>query len=56
MTKTPLKKKSVSRTAPKMPEVLMIIGEESRRNGTDKLTSRQINATIKAYRAQKKKR
>ncbi len=37
-----------------MPEVLRIIGEESRRNATDKLTSRQIEETIKAYRAQKK--
>jgi hypothetical protein len=36
-------------------EVLKIIGEESRRNGTDTLTSRQIDATIKAYRKAKKK-
>ena len=46
----------VKQTVPAMLQVLKIIGEESRRNGTDKLTSRQIDATIKAYRAQKKKR
>jgi hypothetical protein len=56
MTNTPPKKKRSPRTVLKVPEVLKIIGEESRRNGTDKLTSRQIDATIKAYRAQKKKR
>jgi prevent-host-death family protein len=38
------------------PEVLRIIGEESRRNGTNKMTQRQIDQEIKAYRAQKKKR
>jgi prevent-host-death family protein len=38
------------------PEVLRIIGEESERNGTNALTSRQINQIIKATRAQKKKR
>jgi hypothetical protein len=55
MTKPQLKKKSVPRTVPRVPEVLKIIGEESRRNGTDQLTSRQIDATIKAYRKAKKK-
>jgi hypothetical protein len=35
--------------------MLKIIGEESRRNGTDRLTSRQIDATIKAYRKAKRK-
>jgi hypothetical protein len=35
------------------PEVLRIIGEESQRNGTDKLTSRQIDQAIKAGRAKK---
>ena len=38
------------------PEVLGIIGEESKRNGTHKMTQRQIDQEIKAYRAQKKKR
>lgn len=38
------------------PEVLRIIGEESKRKGTDTLTARQIEAVIKAARGQKKKR
>jgi hypothetical protein len=38
------------------PEVLRIIGEESKRNGTNKMTHRQIDREIKAYRAQRKKR
>ena len=38
------------------PEVLRIIGEQSKRNGTNKITPRQIDQEIKAYRAQKKKR
>jgi prevent-host-death family protein len=38
------------------PEVLRIIGEESKRNGTHKMTQRHIDQEIKAYRAQKKKR
>src|SRR5215471_18245858 len=38
------------------PEVLRIIGEESQRNGTDKLSSRQIEDVIKAARRQKPKR
>jgi prevent-host-death family protein len=37
------------------PEVLKAIGDESRRNGTDKLTSRQIDKIIKDTRAQKLK-
>jgi len=37
------------------PEVLRIIGEESERKGTNKLTSRQIDQVIRATRAQKKK-
>src|SRR5271165_5342264 len=37
------------------PEVLRIIGEESKRNGTNKMTSRQIDQAIKEYRAGKKK-
>jgi prevent-host-death family protein len=38
------------------PEVLRIIGEESERNQTNILTSRQIDQVIKASRAKKKKR
>lgn len=44
------------RLAAPEPEVLRVIGEESRRKGTDKLTSRQIDQIIKAMRAQKRKR
>ena len=38
------------------PEVLRIIGEKSKRNGTNKLTPRQIDQLIKEYRTEKKKR
>jgi prevent-host-death family protein len=44
------------RLAAPEPEVLRVIGEESRRKGTDKLTSRRIDQIIKAARAQKLKR
>ncbi len=44
------------RLAAPEPEVLRVIGEESRRKGTDKLTSRQIDQEIKATRAEKPKR
>ena len=44
------------RLAAPEPEVLKLIGEESQRKGTDKLTSRQIDQVIKAARAQKRKR
>jgi|SRR6478752_3179989 prevent-host-death family protein len=37
------------------PEVLRIIGEESMRKGTDKLTSRQIDQAIKVARAETSK-
>src|SRR5208282_140565 len=37
------------------PEVLRIIGEESERKGTSKLTARQIDQAIKQSRAQHKK-
>src|SRR5437867_5028053 len=43
------------RLATPEPEVLRVIGEESQRKGTDKLTSRQIEQVIKATRAQKTK-
>ena len=38
------------------PEVLRIIGEESKRDGTNKLTPRQIDKLIRQTRAQRKKR
>src|SRR5689334_10156522 len=44
------------RLAAPEPEVLRVIGEESQRKGTDKLTSRQIDQAIKAARAEKPKR
>ena len=44
------------RLAAPEPEVLRIVGEESRRKGTDKLTSRQIDQEIRAVRAKKPKR
>ena len=44
------------RLAAPEPEVLRIIGEESRRKGTDKLSSHQIDQVIKATRAPKRKR
>src|ERR1700722_6756683 len=43
------------RLAAPEPEVLRAIGEESRRKGTDKLTSRQIDQAVKAARAEKSK-
>ena len=43
------------RLAAPEPEVLRIIGEESRRKATDRLTSRQIDRAIKASRAKKSK-
>ena len=44
------------RLAAPEPEVLRVIGEESRRKGTDQLTSRQIDQIIKTTRAHKRKR
>src|SRR5665811_2254965 len=43
------------RLAAPEPEVLRVIGEESRQKGTSALTSRQIDQVIKAARAQKTK-
>jgi prevent-host-death family protein len=43
------------RLAAPEPEVLKLLGEESQRNGTDKLTSRQIDEEIEAARAHKRK-
>jgi hypothetical protein len=45
----------VKRAAPE-PEVLRVIGVESQRKGTSKLTAGEIDRIIKATRAQKKKR
>jgi prevent-host-death family protein len=44
------------RLATPEPEVLRAIGEESRRKGTDILSSRQIDRVVRATRAQKRKR
>ena len=44
------------RLAAPEPEVLRVIGQESQRKGTDKLSSRQIDQVIKAARAPKPKR
>src|SRR5215472_4542268 len=44
------------RVAAPEPEVLRLIGKESQRKGTDKLSSRQIDQIIKAARVQKRKR
>src|ERR1039457_41313 len=41
------------RLAAPEPEVLRIIGEESKRKGTNALTSREIDRIIKTARAQK---
>jgi prevent-host-death family protein len=38
------------------PEILRVIGENSKRRGTDKLTSKQIDRVIQAARKQMKKR
>lgn len=44
------------RLAAPEPEVLRLIGEESRRKGTNTLSARQIDQVIKATRTQKPKR
>lgn len=44
------------RLAAPEPEVLHILGAESQRKGTDKLTSHQIDQEIQAVRAAKSKR
>lgn len=56
MTDRQRKKRSSLQIAPNEPEVLKIIGEESRRNSANKPTSRQIDKAIKAYRKTKKQR
>ena len=44
------------RLAAPEPEVLRAVGEESKRKGTDSLTSRQIDRIIQASRTQRSKR
>jgi prevent-host-death family protein len=44
------------RLAAPEPEILKVIGEESKARGTDKLTSRQIDQIIRKTRARKTKR
>lgn len=44
------------RLAAPEPEILRIVGEESKRNGTDKLTSRQIDRLIQSTRARKRRK
>ena len=44
------------RLAAPEPEVLRVIGAESKRKGTDVLTSKQIDQIIKAARTKKSKR
>lgn len=46
---------SYVRLAAPEPEVLRLIGEESKRQGTDVLTGRQIDQIIRKTRAQNKK-
>ena len=44
------------RLATPEPEVLRVIGEESRRKGTDRLTTRQIEQIVQSARAQRLRR
>lgn len=44
------------RLAAPEPEVLRVIGQDSKRKGTDKLTSRQIDQVIQSARAAKRRR
>lgn len=44
------------RMAAPEPEVLRVIGEESKRKGTHKLTAPRIDAVIKAARAKRRRR
>jgi len=52
----PLARDREARHAAPEPEVLRVIGEESKRKGTDKLASRQIDQVIKSARAEKPQR
>jgi len=42
------------RTFAPEPQVLKVIGEQSKKKGTDKLTMRQIDREIAAYRKEKR--
>jgi prevent-host-death family protein len=44
------------RLAAPEPEVLQLLGEESTRKGTDKLSSKQIDQVIRSSRAKKSRR
>lgn len=44
------------RLASPEPEVLRLLGEESQRRGTDRLTSRQIDSVIQAARKHRMRR
>jgi hypothetical protein len=44
------------RLAASQPEVLKLIGEESKRKGTNLLTSRTIDQIVKSVRSKKPKR
>ena len=44
------------RLAAPEPDVLRLIGEEAKRNGTNRLTSREIDRVIKTTRAAKRRR
>jgi prevent-host-death family protein len=48
--------KNYVRLAAPEPEILKIIGAESRRKGTDKLSSRQIDQIIRATRRARSRR
>ncbi len=38
------------------PEILKIIGEEAKQNGTSRISSRQVDQVIKAARSQRRRR
>jgi hypothetical protein len=40
----------------RVPRILRIIGEESKRKGTDRLSLREINQIIRSARAERRKR
>lgn len=45
-----------ARLAASEPKVVKLIGEESKRNGTDALTARKIDQIIESVRSKKPKR
>ena len=52
----PLGLRNSVRLAAPEPEVLQVIGKESQRKGTDKLSAQRIDRIIKAARSQETKR